>query len=464
MPSRPYVYQLPKASRPLDLSDLRSEMKEANTKREEAYDTSRKLQAEIIKAKTSLESSDESPIEYQELEQLVIDTVGHKSDRSRREANLSSRVEDFIQYKAFCHFLETGSLLDPSATPYATDEEYLGGACMGLAKDLARYGLGRATARDAESVSVAKNLVQEILEYLLQFDFRNGPLRRRYDGTKYSLKSLETLLYEVAVTGTSVDNGGGDGEPAEKRHKPNNDSATSSLMANEELKALHGRMEHRDNLRESLIKACRDGQKAAKQAIYALHRGDAKKAKGLLDQCESLVQKTLLPIVNEEAPLREGGSFGNLMEEYAEANFFFAWLYGSTTELPENPKTMSPPAVLLFPNEFAPLELDSAEYLGGICDLTGEIGRFAVQRATSRDEAGVKLCLQTNKSILIALDTIEHTPKHLNRKMGPLRQSVEKLERILYEMSLSNAAGGRNVQTHSMEVEPESKGGAMDEE
>jgi predicted translin family RNA/ssDNA-binding protein len=72
---------------------------------------------------------------------------------------------------------------------------------MGLCQDLARYGMGRATARDVESVTQARNLVQEILEYLLTFDFRSGYLRRKYDGTKYALKTLETILYELSVTG-----------------------------------------------------------------------------------------------------------------------------------------------------------------------------------------------------------------------------------------------------------------------
>ena len=96
------------------------------------------------------------------------------------------------------------------------------------------------------------------------------------------------------------------------------------------------------------------------------------------------------------------------------------------------------------------------------CDLTGEVGRFAVQRATLRDKDGVMICLQTNKSILTALQMMPRFPKDIGKKMDQLGRSVEKLERILYEMSLSEAAGGRNVKTDSMDIEPESKGGGND--
>lgn len=35
------------------------------------------------------------------------------------------------------------------------------------------------------------------------------------------------------------------------------------------------------------------------------------------------------------------------------------------------------------------------KYLGGLFDLTGEINRYAVARATERDTKGVKECLET---------------------------------------------------------------------
>ena len=216
---------------------------------------------------------------------------------------------------------------------------------------------------------MAKALVQEILDYLLQFDFRNGPLRRKYDGTKYALKSLETLLYELAVTGTSVSSSNIEEDTDNIGEKPTkiqktNESESSNLLAVEELKALRERMAHRDNLRENLIKICRDGQKAAKQAIYALHRGDPKKAKTLMDQCEACIQNDLLHIVQEEPQLRYG-SFANLMEEYAEAKLFYAWLFEDTTQVPSTtPK--NPPAKLLQREEFEPLKLEPNEYLGGL--------------------------------------------------------------------------------------------------
>jgi predicted translin family RNA/ssDNA-binding protein len=280
---------------------------------------------------------------------------------------------------------------------------------------------------------------------LLQFDFRNGPLRRKYDGTKYSLKALETLLYELSVTGTHLDKNESE-EPDVKRLR------LEGLLPKDELTALRKRMEHRDELREDLIKKCRDGQKAAKQSIFALHRGDRKKAKQLIEQCEDCITNDLLPIISEEPPLRNSGSFTGVLEEYAEATMFYAWLYG------KDDGTVSPKGDLLLPEDFTSIMLEPAEYLGGLCDLTGEVGRYAVQRGTARDTDAVKMCLSTNASILSALQMMPRLPGNIGKKMDPLRRAVEKIERMLYELSLSDATG-RNMKTDMDTNEGDVEGG-----
>jgi len=316
------------------------------------------------------------------------------------------------------------------------DEEYLAGACIGMAQNLSRYAIGRATERDIASVEMARDLTDSLLTELLKFDFRNGPLRKKYDGTKYALKTLETILYELSVTdGRNCE----PDQPESKRTKMVEDAMedvqlTSDVQRinSQEFDEIRGRMEARDEMRENLIKRSRDGQKAAKQAIFALHRNDWKRAKSLIGECE-LVICELLPVSQEEPFLRYG-SFSNVLEEYAEAKLYLIWL--------EEKRVANP-------SEFPMLE--PVEYLGGLCDLTGEVGRFAVQRGTKRDSAGVKWCLETNLSILNALQTLS-LPNKLNKKIDPLRSSVEKLEKIMYELSLIQH--GRSMPTESTQDDP----------
>jgi hypothetical protein len=49
-------------------------------------------------------------------------------------------------------------------------------------------------------VARCRDLVEALMGQFLQFDFRNSPLRKRYDGLKYTLKKLENTLYELSLT------------------------------------------------------------------------------------------------------------------------------------------------------------------------------------------------------------------------------------------------------------------------
>ena len=118
-----------------------------------------------------------------------------------------------------------------------------------------------------------------------------------------------------------------------------------------------------------------------------------------MNQCETCITNDLLPITQEEPPLRSSGSFTSVLEEYAEAKLFYVWLYGKADG------QESPTGEVLAPCDFS-IEIKPEEYLGGLCDLTGEVGRYAVQRGTARDTDGVKLCLKTNGSIQSALQMI----------------------------------------------------------
>jgi predicted translin family RNA/ssDNA-binding protein len=456
MPSPPFLYRSDTAP-VLDLSDIGTKIIEVEKDRRDAYDVSHEIQVKLIQIQTEMESPHKVLLLSSSTADLLMNdgtktllqellskgdtnnTANNNSDsstsRTPRIANLSNRYEDYCRLLAFQKFLQTGTWLSPEDCFAfgATDEEYLGGACMGVCRDLERYALGRATARDVASVQAARNLVNDILDYLMQFDFRNGPLRRKYDGTKYALKTVETLLYELSVTGATLPVGDEDNDDTENPpHAKKPKTIDETDKPKESLDAIRLRMEHRDELREKLIKKCRDSQKAAKQAIYAIHRGDFSKSAMLIQQCEDSILNDLFPIVKEEPPLRSG-SFADVLEEYAEAKLFYVWLLGSDSE--DQPK-----GYLLLPKDF-PIPLEYEEYLGGLCDLTGEIGRVAVQRGTLRDYAGVRMCLEANAAVSLAISTLVRVPVGINKKMDQLRRSVEKIERMTYELSLSKAAG-----------------------
>lgn len=465
-PSLPYCYM--SHQKVLDLSQLDEVLSKMKEQRQEAYDLSSKIKSALIVSRASMEQGALIDNQTQQDQRTLLTSLikegieaekandcSSENKESPRLGNLGFVFSDYIRFLAYQHFLQTGTLLPPSSLEEHynfSDEEYLSGVLGFVNNDLKRYAVGRATQRDAKSVILARDLVSSLLDHLMKYDFRNGNLRRKYDGVKYALKTCETILYELSVTGCEdalLEEQTLTEEPNAKRYKTNNDEkeVEFSILPTNEMESLRERMMQRDELREQLIKKCRDGQKAAKQAIYALHREDFNGASKLISQCENCILNDLRPIVTKEPQLRYG-SFSNVLEEYAEAKLYQGWLVGCVNDgktKEGNPRKDSPMGTVLLPTDFNTIALEPQDYIGGLCDLTGEIGRYAVKRATFRDLQNVKLCMETNMSILFALESLSTFPGNLGKKLDPLRRTVEKQERMLYELSLVQATGRKTT-------------------
>ena len=139
-------------------------------------------------------------------------------------------------------------------------------------------------------------------------------------------------------------------------------------------------------------------------------------------------------------PQLRSGSFQNAMEEWVEGRLFEAWLKsGEQSILSAAEMSAELPA---------PLKITEEEYLGGLVDFTGEIGRWAVLKATSRDRDAVVRALSADllvEAALIELGT--SVPGRMQKKAGALKNNVKKLEHVLYELSLLKGSGRRTLAT-----------------
>ncbi|CCI11575.1 unnamed protein product [Albugo candida] len=113
-------------------------------------------------------------------------------------------LEEYVEAKCFEAYLQESVLLPFAAvTPFQVAyPEYIGGV-IDFTGELVRYAIARATVRDEEEVKKARSLVQLIAEELVEFDFRNGSLRKKYDSLKYNLQKLENTLYELSLVTAS---------------------------------------------------------------------------------------------------------------------------------------------------------------------------------------------------------------------------------------------------------------------
>merc|ERR1719188_1616374 len=113
--------------------------------------------------------------------------------------------EQLVKASVLRWFLDTGMVLPRSSIGQTfEDEEYLAGVIL-TAQELTRYALRRATVIDRESVRLCRGFISDVKAQLMGFDFRNGPLRRKYDGVKYAERKCEDLLYELSLSQESGD-------------------------------------------------------------------------------------------------------------------------------------------------------------------------------------------------------------------------------------------------------------------
>ncbi|CAK0887387.1 unnamed protein product, partial [Prorocentrum cordatum] len=85
-----------------------------------------------------------------------------------------------------------------------------------------------------------------------------------------------------------------------------------------------------------------------------------------------------------------------------------------------------------------PFRLLDVEYLGGLMDLTGEVGRQAIRSAGRgrSSRAGVETCLACVDAVYNGLQELPYLPGRLTKKMGTLRSTMSKIEGALYELAL----------------------------
>lgn len=363
------------------------------------------------------------------VDEILTDIEGATNGWFLRGAGaVSGAFERWISSNCMQTFFSTGRLAPRSAFGRFKDSEYICGV-INFCQELGRYAVGRATVGDAASVVLCRDLTQEVFGELLQFDFRNGPLRRKYDGVKYVMRRLEDILYELSLTGAYV-------APVEEAAQPKKrlkvdasvDAAEdrgATLLNSADFTAMRTTMEAYDKKREAVIKGTRDLQKLSKQAIFSLHRNDLEKSANQLEQVETKGLELFNAYIKDEPALRQG-SYSNSMEEYAEAVLFKVWLENKTIPAMEG--------------EAFKGMIDSTEYIGGLVDFTGEVGRFAVAAAAKRDTDAVEASLAADLTVQDVLMRLG-LPGKLSKKEGALRTNVKKLEHVLYELSIVKATG-----------------------
>ncbi len=155
----------------------------------------------------------------------------------------------------------------------------------------------------------------------------------------------------------------------------------------------------------------------AKKIGFALHRGDIKDSGKRLEALEEDLKK----LANNfgVASLDEQGPYRAAAEEYVEAKFLYFVLSGQKLD------------------KIKGLKLDNVAYLGGICDMTGELIRYATNQAAAGKFIKVKEVKEIINDIMAELTDFDMTG-YLRTKYDQARGNLRRIEQMDYEIQLRN--------------------------
>lgn len=191
-----------------------------------------------------------------------------------------------------------------------------------------------------------------------------------------------------------------------------------SLLNTAYLKSLRERFQEFIAARRDVIAKASEAQHAAKGAIFALQRGSTEEASGKLKQSEIMLSTLTKKYKGDKKILSEGALVAAI-EEYVEANLFYQFIASGNI------------------GKITAVALEDESYLAGLCDVPGELYRYAIRAATNRDIDLVKKCAEAANEIIGELIQFNLT-SYLRTKFDQAKQAAQKIEQVVYEVSLKN--------------------------
>jgi len=153
----------------------------------------------------------------------------------------------------------------------------------------------------------------------------------------------------------------------------------------------------------------------SKRVIFSLHRGDLAKAGKSLEEIEKLL--TDLDKKFGHWRLHEEGAYNAGVEEYVEAKLFYNILEAKKIE------------------EIKNLHIDTVSYLAGVCDLTGELVRRAINLSAAGKFKEVEKINEIINDVMAELVEFDLTG-YLRTKYDQAKTNLRKIEQINYEIKL----------------------------
>ena len=189
------------------------------------------------------------------------------------------------------------------------------------------------------------------------------------------------------------------------------------MINKKNLETIKKEMHEFDSAREDIIKLSRDILKSSKKAIFSLHRDDVKSADLLIGSAEKTKSKIDSMLAKKDS-LRSVGAFNEALQEYVEAVCYLNFI--KEKELPS----------------FSSVGVEIEDYMLGLCDLTGELVRKAINSSIKGDykkAVSIKDFVAELYSVLMDFDFRSGS---LRKKFDSIKYNLHALQDLVLKIKL----------------------------
>ena len=185
------------------------------------------------------------------------------------------------------------------------------------------------------------------------------------------------------------------------------------MIDKKEFEKIRKEMEEFDIKRESVIQQSREIINLSKRIIYALHRNDIKSASSYIKEIEDK-KKALMSIdIKLDTNISQ-----TALQEYVEALCYYDFVKDKKI-----PSRVS-------------LKVDTESYLLGLCDLTGELARKAVNEVINKNFGQAMKIKNLVEEIYGEFLKFNLRNSELRNKSDQIKWNLKKLEDVIFELKI----------------------------
>ncbi|MCX6711295.1 MAG: hypothetical protein NTZ02_04390 [Candidatus Woesearchaeota archaeon] len=184
-----------------DFAEMKKKLEEFDEQRESLVSEVRnivRLSKRIIYSvhRNDEKSSDESVAEIRKIVKATMQKV-RKEPALLHSGLLKSAIQEYVEAVCFYEIIRNKRIPTHKELD-VQPEHYLLGICD-LTGELSRRSVNAAAGADYKTALEMKGIVSEIYDEMMQFDFANGELRKKFDSIKYEVKRLEEMALTISL-------------------------------------------------------------------------------------------------------------------------------------------------------------------------------------------------------------------------------------------------------------------------